>query len=121
MTQEEAFASSQVSRSLDSHNSSDSNPQKPSTAPKASSIAEDKGTTKNQGGPPPGLVVPSSLNPMRSVKGAPSSIAVKKRKKVDEKPKVMSKEEAAALKAREAAKKRMEEREKPLLGLHKSY
>lgn len=121
VTEEEAFSSSQLSSSLDSRNSNASNSRKPLSTSEASPTAEDNGATKNQSGPPPGLVVPSSLNPMRSVKGAPSSVAVKKRKRVDEKPKVMSKEEAAALKAREAAKKRMEEREKPLLGLYKSY
>ncbi|KAL6514269.1 hypothetical protein OROHE_019256 [Orobanche hederae] len=70
-------------------------------------------------GPPPGRVVstPTPLNPMRSVKGATSSIAVK-RKRPDQKPKVVSKEEADALKAREAARKRVGEREKPLLGLY---
>ena len=56
---------------------------------------------------------------MRSIKGTPSSVAIGKRKRQDEKPKVISKEEAAALKAREAAKKRVEEREKPLLGLYR--
>ena len=54
---------------------------------------------------------------MRSIKGAPSSLAVK-RKRQDEKPKAMSKEEVVALKAREAARKRVEEREKTLLGLY---
>ncbi|RWR90006.1 zinc finger protein ZOP1 [Cinnamomum micranthum f. kanehirae] len=121
VTEEEAFSSSKLSSSLDSRNSNASNSRKPSSTSEATLTAEDKGATQNQSGPPPGLVVPSSLNPMRSVKGAPSSVAVNKRKRVDEKPKVMSKEEAAALKAREAAKKRMEEREKPLLGLYKSY
>ena len=56
---------------------------------------------------------------MRSIKGTPSSVAIGKRKRQDEKLKVISKEEAAALKAREAAKKRVEEREKPLLGLYR--
>lgn len=55
------------------------------------------------------------------VKGAPSSIAVNKRKRPDGRPKVVSKEEAEALKAREAAKKRVEEREKSMLGLYNSY
>jgi WW domain-binding protein 4 len=58
---------------------------------------------------------------MRTVKGAPSAIAVNKRKREDGKPKVISKEEEAALKAREAARKRMEDREKPLMGLYRSY
>ncbi|XP_058088944.1 zinc finger protein ZOP1 isoform X2 [Magnolia sinica] len=125
VTQEEAFASPQVSTS-DSQNLSESkyrkpNPQKSSSAEVPSPIAEDKDIVKRQGGNPPGLVVPASRNPMRSVKGAPSSIAVSKRKREDGKPKVVSKEEEAALKAREAAKKRVEEREKPLLGLYRSY
>ena len=58
---------------------------------------------------------------MRSIKGTPSSVAIGKRKKQDEKLKVISKEEAAALKAREAAKKRVEEMEKLLLGLYRPF
>lgn len=69
-------------------------------------------------GDAPGPVISKSLNPMRTVKGASSSVTVGKRKRQDGKPKVVSAEEAAALKAREAAKKRVEEREKPLLGLY---
>ncbi|CAN6459474.1 unnamed protein product [Victoria cruziana] len=72
-----------------------------------------------QGGPAPGTVLKSAAR-ARSIKGAPSSIAVTKRKR-NEKPKAVSEEEAAALKAREAARKRVEEREKPLLGLYRSY
>ncbi|MQL85931.1 hypothetical protein Taro_018452 [Colocasia esculenta] len=81
------------------------------------------GTTKGQG-QPPGLVIPrsqASLYSARTVKGASSSIAINKRKRDDEKPKAVTTEEAAALKAREAARKRVEEREKHLLGLYKSY
>ncbi|KAK9162990.1 hypothetical protein Syun_003892 [Stephania yunnanensis] len=86
-------------------------------------VAEDSSASKYNRGPPPGLVVKESVNPMRAVRGAPSSIALNnKRKRDDEKQaKVVSKEEADALKAREAAKKRVEEREKMLLGLYKSY
>ncbi|KAL3722420.1 hypothetical protein ACJRO7_034746 [Eucalyptus globulus] len=76
------------------------------------------GMAKPQNAPAPGPVVSKSLNPMRSVKGAASSLAVNKRKRQHEKPKAISKEEEAALKAREAAKRRVEEREKPLLGLY---
>ncbi|KAJ6795111.1 zinc finger protein ZOP1 [Iris pallida] len=84
-----------------------------------SSQSKDEGAgSKSKGGPALGVVVSSSLNQLRSVKGAAqSSIAVNKRKRENEKTKVISKEEAGALKAREAAKKRMEEREKPLMGL----
>jgi WW domain-binding protein 4 len=57
---------------------------------------------------------------MRNTKGAASSIAINKRKREDGKPKKMSKEEEEALKAREAARKRVEDREKPLLGLYRS-
>lgn len=69
---------------------------------------------------PPGRLVTASLNPKRAVKGAPSSIDLgnNKRKRQDEKPKKVSAEEKAALKAREAARKRVEDREKPLLGLY---
>ncbi|PKA55466.1 hypothetical protein AXF42_Ash006668 [Apostasia shenzhenica] len=61
------------------------------------------------------LSLSTSLNHRRSVKGSPSSIVVNKRKRDDAKTKDISKEEAAALRAREAARKRVEEREKPLL------
>ena len=76
-----------------------------------------------KGGPAPGQVVMKPLNPMRPIKGtpAPSAVAVNKRKREDGKPKVISKEEEAALKAREAARKRVEDREKPLMGLYKTY
>lgn len=60
----------------------------------------------------------STVNPTRSV-NKPSSIAINKRKRADTKPKAVSEEEAAALKAREAARKRVEEREKSSLGLYK--
>ncbi|XP_057965191.1 zinc finger protein ZOP1 [Malania oleifera] len=116
VTQEEAFAALQVS--------SDFKP-KESTLKKLSSsearqVPENKNAVKSQNGTTPGLVVSVSLNPMRSIKGAPSSVTVGKRKRPDEKPKAMSEEEAAALKAREAAKKRVERREKNLLGLYNS-
>lgn len=107
ITQEEALKSSKFSRS---------------DAGQSSQSKDEGAGSKSKGGPAPGVVVSSSLNPLRSVKGAAqSSIAVNKRKRENEKTKVISKEEADALKAREAAKKRMEEREKPLLGLYKSY
>lgn len=92
---------------------------KPVSASESGSVAESKSATKGQNGPPPGPVVSTSLNPMRSVKGGQSSVAVGKRKRQNEKPKAVSAEEAAALKAREAAKKRVEEREKSLLGLYR--
>lgn len=85
------------------------------------SVAEDGAASKYKGGPAPGRVLSTSLNPMRTVKGAPSSLAVNKRKREGEKTKVMTKEEKAALKAREAARKRVEQREAPLMGLYRSY
>ncbi|XP_051146356.1 zinc finger protein ZOP1 [Andrographis paniculata] len=115
VTQEVALASFQ--------NSSMSAQKKPSLG-KPPSVSENKPGADSktastaQTGPPPGRVVSTPLNPTRSVKGAPSSIAVK-RKRQNEKPKTLSKEEADALKAREAARKRVEQREKPLLGLYK--
>lgn len=106
VTQEEAYASPHFSV------------KKPTPASQSKSI-EHKGANKSQSGPAPGPVVSTSLNPMRSTKAAPSSLAVGKRKRApDAKPKVMSEEEKAALKAREAARKRVEEREKSLLGLY---
>lgn len=109
VTREEALTSFQAS--------SGSIQRKPSLG-KPSSTSDVKSASTSGSGPPPGRVISAPLNPTRSVKGAPSSLAVK-RKRQDEKPKVSSKEEAAALKAREAARKRVEEREKPLLGLYK--
>ncbi|XP_062091943.1 zinc finger protein ZOP1 [Humulus lupulus] len=93
--------------------------KKPVSASSSGLVKENKNAAKGQERPPPGPVVSASLNPMRSVKGAPSSLTVGKRKRLDGRPKVVSKEETAALKAREAAKKRVEEREKPLLGLYR--
>ncbi|XP_031497808.1 zinc finger protein ZOP1 isoform X1 [Nymphaea colorata] len=75
--------------------------------------------SQSQGSPAPRPVLKSAAC-ARSIKGVPSSIAVTKRKR-DEKPKAVSEEEAAALKARDAARKRVEEREKSLLGLYRSY
>lgn len=115
VTQEEALAATQVS--------STSAPKKPlGKAPvsmMSAGSSENKSTEAPQSGPPPGRVVSTPPNPMRSVKGKPSSLTVNKRKRENEKPKVVTEEEAAARKAREAAKKRVEEREKSLLGLYK--
>lgn len=113
VTQEEAFTASR--------NSTDKQKEplkKPVLASVTGHASEKKDADKVQTGPAPGPVVSGSLNPTRSVKGAPSAFAVGKRKRPDEKPKAVSTEEAAALKAREAARKRVEEREKSLLGLY---
>ncbi|GAV61358.1 zf-U1 domain-containing protein [Cephalotus follicularis] len=116
VTQEEAYATVQIlSDSKDKPNM-----KRPVSTSGPKPVAENKGAFKSQNGPSPGPVVAASLNPMRSVKGAPSSLAVGKRKRPDEKTKVLSVEEAAAQKARESARKRVEEREKPLLGLYNS-
>ncbi|KAM0948976.1 putative WW domain-binding protein [Dioscorea sansibarensis] len=125
ITQEEAFAC-HVSKPDINHSSNTKDgkhlSKTPSSAPGTSSSgARDATGSESIGGPAPGRVLSTSLNPMRSVKGAQSSIAVQKRKREGEKTKAISKEEEAALRAREAAKKRMEEREKPLLGLYRSY
>ncbi|CAJ1967707.1 unnamed protein product [Sphenostylis stenocarpa] len=80
--------------------------------------SDENKSNKFQNGSSPGPVVTTSLNPKRNAKAAPSSLAVGKRKRPDEKSKVISEEEKAALKAREAARKRVQEREKPLLGLY---
>ncbi|KAK3024531.1 hypothetical protein RJ639_043723 [Escallonia herrerae] len=107
VTQEEALAASQVP--------SDSILKKPIFK---------KPISASEAGPPSESKKPSpvsaSANPKRSIKGAPSSVTVNKRKRQFEKPKVVSKEEAAAVKAREAARKRVEAREKPLLGLYRN-
>lgn len=113
VTQEEAYATPQFS-TKSKHKAPTL--KKPLSASGAGPVTENK---EAKSGPAPGPVVSASLNPMRSVKGAPSSVAIGKRKRQNEKPKVISEEEAAALKAREAAKKRVEKREKPLLGLYR--
>lgn len=113
VTQEEAYAAVQISSGSRNKESSF---KKSLPASAVSSVKENK--VAAQSGPPPGPVVSASLNPRRSVKGAPSKFAVNKRKRPDEKPKAVSVEEKAALKAREAARKRVEEREKSLLGLY---
>ncbi|KAM1482568.1 hypothetical protein ACFX1Q_034663 [Malus domestica] len=115
VTQEEAYANPQF---LSNAGYKETILKKPVSASGAGSAIENKGGDTTQNGPPPGPVVSSSLNPKRSVKGAASSVAVGKRKR-DEKPRAISAEEAAALKAREAARKRVQEREKPLLGLYR--
>lgn len=115
MTQEEALAAFQASSGPIQKRPSLG---KPPSASENRPGTESKNGSISESGPPPGRVVSTSLNPMRSVKGATSSLAVK-RKRPDEKPKAVSKEEAAALKAREAARKRVEEREKSLLGLYR--
>ncbi|KAK3195715.1 hypothetical protein Dsin_027025 [Dipteronia sinensis] len=120
VTQEEAYSSVQTS--------SDSKPNPllkyPFPTSGAAPAMKNKDSAKSQNGPAPGVVVSASLNPTRSVKGSPSAIAVGKRKREDNKPKQIKKavsaEEATALKAREAARKRVEEREKSLLGLYQS-
>ena len=110
MTRDEAYAASQAS--------SNSAPKVP-IMKKLLSASENEGAAKSQNGAPPGRVVSAPLNSMRSVKGAPSSLTLNKRKRQDGKPKAVSEEEAAARKAREAARKRVEEREAQLLGLYR--
>lgn len=121
VTQEEAYAA--IPASSDSKHRPTM--KHPFPAFGGGSIVENKDSAKSQNGPARGPVVSSSLNPMRSVKGAPSSLAIGKRKREDNKLKKMakpvSKEEVAAIKAREAARKRVEEREKQLLGLYQSH
>lgn len=58
--------------------------------------------------------------PSNGGKGVASSLEVKKRR-LEEKPGPVSSEEAAALAAREAAKKRVLDREKTLMGLYQAY
>lgn len=116
MTQEEAYATPQFSSNA---GHKEKTLKKPVSASELGLVKENKTAAKGQDGAPPGPVVSGSVNPKRSVKGAPSSLTVGKRKRPDEKPKAVSKEEAAALKAREAAKKRVEEREKSLHGLYR--
>uniref|UniRef100_A0A803M2K8 Matrin-type domain-containing protein n=1 Tax=Chenopodium quinoa TaxID=63459 RepID=A0A803M2K8_CHEQI len=106
VTQEEAFAAAKKSAG--------SKQKVPLKKPLAASTSGQP-AEKKEGAPGP--VVSGSINPTRSVKGAQSSLAVGKRKR-PEKPKAVSAEEAAALRAREAARKRVEDREKNMLGLY---
>ncbi|XP_010523212.1 PREDICTED: zinc finger protein ZOP1 [Tarenaya hassleriana] len=92
--------------------------KKPTTTSGAGPSTMKQNDSKSQSGLAPGHVVSASLNPTIPVKGAPSSIDLGKRKRQDQKPKNVSEEERAALKAREAARRRVEEREKSLLGLY---
>ncbi|XP_039025025.1 zinc finger protein ZOP1-like [Hibiscus syriacus] len=116
VTQEEAYAKVQASS-----NTKSGGPifKKPFSTSGAGAAADSRSVAKSQNDTAPGPVLSATLNPMRSVKGAQSSVAVKRKRQDEKKLKAVSKEEAAALKAREAAKKRVEEREKPLLGLYK--
>ncbi|VAI84191.1 unnamed protein product [Triticum turgidum subsp. durum] len=112
VTQEEAYKWAETSKT----NVAQSSTSQPKPAGGSGPVAGIKG------GPAPGVVVTKPLNPMRAVKGAPSALAANKRKREDtKKPKVVTKEEEAALRAREAARKRVEDREKPLMGLYKTY
>lgn len=115
MTQDEAYSRAQVSSDSKSKASI---MKKPMSTSGAGHVAESKTAAKSQSPAPPGPVVSASLNPKRNVKGTSSSLTVGKRKREDGKPKALSKEEETVLKAREAARKRVEEREKPLLGLY---
>jgi WW domain-binding protein 4 len=72
-------------------------------------------TTTSQGPVPKQKTLPSKVG-----KGVPSSLEVNKRRR-EEKTGPVSSEEAAALAAREAAKKRVLDREKSLLGLYQAY
>ena len=59
---------------------------------------------------------------VKGVKGVASSIVVIKRKREEDKgPKIVSKEEATALEAREAAKRRQIAREQKHLGLYSAF
>lgn len=110
MSQEEAFAAVK---------NSGSKQKVPLKKPLAASKSGQPTDASNSiSGHAPGPVVSGSVNPKKSVKGAPSSLNVGKRKRPGEKPKAVSAEETAALKAREAARKRVEDREKSLLGLY---
>eukprot|EP00252_Welwitschia_mirabilis_P000944 TRINITY_DN10930_c0_g1_i2.p1 TRINITY_DN10930_c0_g1~~TRINITY_DN10930_c0_g1_i2.p1 ORF type:complete len:137 (-),score=41.62 TRINITY_DN10930_c0_g1_i2:623-1033(-) len=136
MTQEEALQSSHSSfkkpddkippateKSIPSNQStSNSSPALQVNISKANGNTKTKGVSeKIESAPPPGPVLPASKVRSSSVQGAPSSLAATNKRKREEKPRNVSKEEAAAIAAREAARKRVQEREKPLLGLYNAY
>ncbi|GJU14040.1 zinc finger protein ZOP1-like protein isoform X1 [Tanacetum coccineum] len=100
VTQEEAFAAA-------AKQSSGSIQKKPSFATPSSTS---KSQTDHKSQKP-------AVNPTRSV-NKPSSLHINKRKRPENKSKAVSEEEVAALKAREAARKRVEDREKTSLGLY---
>ncbi|KAG0625500.1 hypothetical protein M758_2G060300 [Ceratodon purpureus] len=81
----------------------------------AKSAAVKTSTTASQGPAPKQKTLPS-----KGGKGVASSLEINKRRR-DEKTGPVSSEEAAALAAREAAKKRVLDREKSLLGLYQAY
>ncbi|KMS98811.1 hypothetical protein BVRB_3g068860 isoform A [Beta vulgaris subsp. vulgaris] len=113
VTQEEAFAAAKNSGSKEKFPLS-----RPLLASTSGQPTEKKNGANLRSGGAPGPVVSGSLNPTRSIKGASSSLAVGKKKKPYDKPKAVPAGESDALKAREAARKRVEEREKSLLGLY---
>ncbi|KAG5063277.1 hypothetical protein JHK85_004460 [Glycine max] len=112
VTQEEAYASPHFTS-----NARHNGPTVKKSLSTSQSKSDGNQANKFNNRSSPGPVV-TTLNPKRNVKAAPSSLAVGKRKRPGEKSKVISDEEKAALKAREAARKRVQEREKPLLGLY---
>ncbi|KAI4298439.1 hypothetical protein L6164_031998 [Bauhinia variegata] len=85
VTQEEAYASASP-HFLSNSGHKGPTMSKPSSASQSASV-ENKASNKSQNGSPPGPVpvVSSSLNPTRSVKFAPSSLNVGKRKRPNEK------------------------------------
>eukprot|EP00249_Psilotum_nudum_P017544 c26381_g1_i2 orf=252-1037(-) len=87
---------------------------KDSTNPASRSLSN----ASNAALPGPVLQVPKGT--VRLGKGVPSSLDLGKRKR-EEKTDLISSKEAAALAAREAARKRTQEREKGFLGLYQSY
>lgn len=111
MTHDEAYASPHFASNSGRNIPSGKKGSKP-----LQSKLDDIKPNKHHDGLLPGPVL--RVNPMRNAKAAPSSLAVGKRKRPNEKSKVVSQEEKEALKAREAARKRVEQREKPLLGLY---
>lgn len=113
MTQDEAYGSPHFMS-----NTGINGPSAKKSLSTSQSKSDENKTSKFHNGSSPRPVVTAPLNPKRNVKAAPSSLTLGKRKRPGEKPKVISEEEKAALKAREAARKRVQEREKPLLGLY---
>ncbi|KAK7279018.1 hypothetical protein RJT34_24060 [Clitoria ternatea] len=113
VTQEEAYASPHFTS-----NAVHNGPSAKKGLSTSQSKSDEIKANKVHNVPAPGRVVTNPLNPMRNVKAASSSLAVGKRKRADGKSKAISEEEKSALKAREAARKRVQEREKPMLGLY---
>lgn len=113
-TREEAFKSSSVAKKV---------PIKTTTEVTLKTVGnQQKLSVVSRKADPPGKVRRQETAEGMKALSVPSSLVVKKRKSEDTKGNGrLSKEEIAARNAREAARKRTEEREKKFLGLYQAF